>query len=129
MINYDNAHVFHKKQVLKKHEVQLRQKLTKIVRNTGRMRFKSKLEKTVLARQFTIKLKTSYKKHPSLKCFKSNIYFSSYNCRIWAVVVRGNFKNFEKTITNPFREDSKFDSYRKSKIASVKSQVEVFSES
>ena len=47
--------VFYKKPVYKKHEAEIRQKL----RNTGRLSFKSKLEKPIFAR----KLKLNWKQH------------------------------------------------------------------
>ena len=52
------------------------------LRNTGGLIFKHKLEKSVVARNFFIKVETTYKRHPSLKCFNYRFYFSSHACLV-----------------------------------------------
>ena len=65
LCNQDLSPALFKKHVCRKHEAQIRQKL----RDTGRLSFKSKLEKSVFTKSVLLSLEIKCKQHPSLKCF------------------------------------------------------------
>ena len=80
-----------------KHDAHIRQKMKKL-RNTGRLSFKNKLERSVFARKFLIELETRCKQHLSVKCLQVKMDFSSHSF----LVAIGNFKNFKKQLRLDF---------------------------
>lgn len=75
----------------------------KHLRNTNRLNFKSKFEKTTFTRNASMNLEAKYKLSNKTQNFinkirniNTNALFLSHSCLIWVVVIVGNFKNFKK---------------------------------